>query len=88
MNASEFDNLIAGWYWTGTENDYNPDGAWDYDLGDGFQDIYNKVAFNDYGLAVRSGDVSAVPIPGGIYLLGSGLIGLVSISRRKQGNRR
>ena len=32
--------------------------------------------------------VSVVPLPGGIYLLGSGLIGLASLRRRKQGNRR
>jgi hypothetical protein len=38
----------------------------------------------DYALAVRPGEVSAVPVPSAILLLGSGLLGL-GASRRAQG---
>ena len=34
--------------------------------------------------AVHSGDVSAVPIPGAVWLFGSGLIGLLGLARRKR----
>ena len=40
-----------------------------------------------WGLAVRSGEVSMVPILGAVWLLGSGLAGLAGIARsRKKGN--
>ena len=34
---------------------------------------------------VSYSQVSAVPVPAAVWLLGSGLVGLVGISRRKQG---
>jgi len=42
---------------------------------------------NEYGLAVRSGQVSDVPVPGAIWLLGSGLADVVAFGRRRKGNR-
>lgn len=35
--------------------------------------------------AVRDGDVAAVPLPGAVWLFGSGLLGLVGLARRKAG---
>ncbi len=89
LNASEFDNLIADyWYWSGTIKAAYPDHAWSFIMANGLQTggVVDGDRLN--GLAVRSGDVSVVPIPGGICLLGTGLIGLASLGRRKQGNRR
>ena len=34
--------------------------------------------------AVRSGDVSPVPVPAAVWLFGAGLIGLIGVSRRKK----
>jgi hypothetical protein len=53
------------------------------------------VAFNSFeiadpdgsayqGVITNSGTISAVPIPGSILLLGSGLVGLIGIARRKR----
>ena len=48
----------------------------------GRQNTYSKTN-NLYAWAVRSGDVSAVPVPAAIWLFGSGLLGITGIARRK-----
>jgi hypothetical protein len=37
-----------------------------------------------WALGVHPGDVSAVPVPGAVWLLGSGLLGLIGIRRRRE----
>ena len=83
LNAEEFNNLIASWYWSGTEYAGNPGSAWLFDMNSGGQNYYGEVNVVD-GLAVRNGQVSAVPVPGAIWLLGSGLTGLVVARRKKK----
>lgn len=51
---------------------------------DGFQDIGLGVSIDMSVWAVRSGDVSAVPVPAAVWLFGSGLIGLIGVARRKK----
>ncbi|MBU4260754.1 MAG: PEP-CTERM sorting domain-containing protein [Proteobacteria bacterium] len=87
LNASNFDNLIASWYWSGTEHVIKTDNyAWLFHMLYGNQD-YDNQDKERYGLAVRSGQVSAVPVPGAIWLLGSGLTGLAALSRRRRESR-
>jgi len=86
LNATSFDNLIAFCYWSGAEDAGNPGDAWHFDLDDGVQGGHYEGG-SCYGLAVRSGQVSAVPIPGAIWLLGSGLAGVVALGKRRKGNR-
>jgi len=86
QNTGDFDNLIACWCWSGKEY-VDPDSVWGFWMDRGHQSVTGK-SYHRYGLAVRSGQVSTVPLPGAIYLFGSGLIGLASLKRRKQGNRR
>jgi hypothetical protein len=38
-------------------------------------------------MAIREANVSAVPVPGAVWLLGSGLIVLLGIRRPRNGNR-
>ncbi len=84
QNTGDFDNLTASWYWSGTEYADSTDFAWYFYMDDGYQSITHK---NNpgYGLAVRSGQVSAssVPEPGTVFLLGLGLLGFSGLSRRK-----
>ncbi len=87
LNASNFDNLITSWYWSGTEHVIKTDNyAWFFHMLYGNQDYDNK-SKERYGLAVRSGQVSVVPVPGAIWLLGSGLTGLAALSRRRRESR-
>ena len=84
-NTGDFDNLNAYWHWSGTEYADGLAGAWYFDVDNGVQgDDYEDC--NGYGLAVRSGKVSAVPVPGAIWLFGSGMAGMVALGRRRKGN--
>jgi len=85
-NTGDFANLIESWYWSGTGYADNPDYAWDFSMPKGPQNRHYK-QLDGCGLAVRSGQVSAVPIPAAIWLLGSGLTGLAALGRRRKGNR-
>ncbi|MBU1053370.1 MAG: DUF1566 domain-containing protein [Proteobacteria bacterium] len=78
-DTSPFDNLQANEYWSGTTEDSLSAWYFNFYYG-GLQGTVAKW-YGDYALAVRPGEVSAVPIPGAIWLLGSGLIGLVGVKR-------
>lgn len=82
---SLFSNVqVDGNYWTGTEYAPNPAGsAWIFGFLYGGQDADYKSA-NLHALVVRSGDVVAVPLPAAAWLLGSGLLGLFGLIRRRK----
>ena len=85
-NTGDFDNFLADGYWSGTEYSPGTDGAWFFLFGYG--DQYGVGKHNSgYALAVLPGDVSAVPIPGAVWLLGSAMAGLgwLKRSRRRHG---
>ena len=84
LNNSVFNNLFAGRYWTSTEAAPIPDSAWLFYMDLGTQ-YYAPKHLGPYGLAVRSGQVTtATPIPGAVWLLGSGIVGLVGLRRKKK----
>ena len=77
-----FTNVQSNPYWSGTEYAPVTDGAWVFNFSIGFQ----SNGFKDssiYALAVRSGDVAAVPVPAAVWLFGSALAGLGWMRRRK-----
>ena len=87
QNTGDFNHLIAFRYWSSTECAYNTNLAWMLNMGDSYQGNGVKNTIEAYGLALRSGQVSStapVPVPPTIFLLGSGLLGLIGIKARKK----
>ena len=82
-NTGPFSNVQLGTYWTAAEYAFDTLYAWAFVMHDGYQDYTNK-PFIYAAWAVRSGDVSAVPVPAAVWLFGSGLLGLIGVVRRKK----
>ena len=82
-NTGPFTNFQSGYYWSGTEYAPYPSFAWYFFPNDGFQG-YNYKAVGFYSLAVRPGDVPAVPEAGTYALMLAGL-GLVGWRARRRG---
>jgi len=85
INASSMDvfsNVQSYHYWTDHTQTGDPGNAYAFGFNSsngGSQRLYDKTATLN-AWAVREGDV--VPIPGAVWLLGSGVIGLVVVRRR------
>jgi hypothetical protein len=84
IKTGDFDYLVNSGYWSGTGYATNPTYAWYFSMFNGYQGGGNKSGSGGYGLAVRSGQVSTVPVPGAFWLLSSGLIGLAGLSRKRR----
>jgi len=87
-NTLPFYNFRRFDYWLGLDyaiiGSDGGDHAWHIDMHSGRQLSDNKLDYKNV-LAVIEGDISAVPVPAAVWLFGSGLLGLVAVSRRKSG---
>ena len=80
-NYNLFSNVQSYVYWSSSEYAPDPNYAWDFGTGGGYQDFSGK--YNQfYAWAVRPGDVAAVPVPGAFWLFGSVMVGLMGLKRR------
>lgn len=70
-------------YWSGTGYEFVPEMAWSFGVYYGDQSVIYKTG-PAYALAVRSGDVTSVPVPAAAWLLGSGILGLAGVARRQR----
>jgi hypothetical protein len=80
-NTATFNNEQAAVYWSGTEYAPPPLYAWYFLTSGGTQHLSAKL-YHYYAWAVSPGQVPAVPVPGAVWLMGSGLLGLLSLKRR------
>jgi len=81
-----FFNIEPTLYFSGTEVDASHAYMFSFDGSGGLsgqQHTASKTG-NIFVMAVRSGGVSAVPVPAAVWLFGSGLLGLIGIARRKK----
>lgn len=79
-NTANFTNEQDFPYWLGTEYAPDPNKAWYITQGYLDIDFGKTTQFNAW--AVSPGQVSAVPVPSAVWLMGSGLLGLISLKRR------
>jgi hypothetical protein len=82
-NVGPFINFRSDFYWSGTEYAPNPSGAWVFFTSYGSQGSIDKTV-NFYALAVRPGDVAAVPEAETYALMLAGL-GLIGWRARRRG---
>jgi hypothetical protein len=85
QNTGPFSNLTADDNWSGTVFSDDTSDAWIFLFVNGWQGPTPKSASFMGALAVLPGQVSGpgiVPIPGAVWLLGSGLIALVGLRKK------
>ena len=82
-NTANFENLQSP-YWSGSEYAPGSGFAWFF-IGTGQQGAA-ALTSGSYAWAVHSGDIGSavVPIPAAVWLMGSSLLGLIGITRRKK----
>lgn len=81
-DVGPFTNTQSSTYWSGTENAPDRNFAWDFYTDRGLQNASGK-GNQFYAWAITPGQVAAVPVPGAVWLFGSGLLGLRGLKRRK-----
>ncbi len=84
-NTGPFKNLQSYYYWSGTEYAPGLGFAWYFGTNYGYEGANDKNGYL-FALAVRPGDVAAVPEPGMVALLLSGLAGVMVMRRRPVGS--
>jgi hypothetical protein len=85
-NTGEFENLTEDYYWSAMERYYWAiNNAWAFNTEFGAQAVWPFLG-TESAIAVISGNVnvSAVPVPGAIWLLGSGLAALMGKGLRRK----
>ena len=81
-NPGPFSNVDPLRYWAGTGLEGDSSRAWFHTFNFGVSGTNLKTS-QDPAWAVHAGNVSAIPVPATLWLLGSGLLGLAGMAGRK-----
>jgi hypothetical protein len=81
-NYDLFTGIQSFDHWSGTEFAPDTTRAWDFVFDFGWQDQFIGKFGELNAWAVYDGDIGAVPTPPAIWLFGSGLLGLIGLSKR------
>jgi hypothetical protein len=79
-DSAWFSNEQARDYWFDKEYASIPGTAWVFDANFGLQAITAKTSLN-YAWAISPGQLNAVPLPGAVWLFGTGMLGLLGLKR-------
>lgn len=82
-NTGPFINMQSRVYWFGLDFAPAPPRAWTFDAWDGWQDPFALQENLLNAMAVRPGDVAAIPEPGTWAMLTLGLTALLAVRRRR-----
>lgn len=82
-NTPFFNNVQDYAYWSGMEYAQNPDEAWTFVTQRGFPYHYGKLNQNYAWAVINPGQVAAVPVAASVWLMGSGLLGLLGLKRTR-----
>lgn len=82
-NTGLFNNLQSFVYWSGVELASDAAKAWSFNNQEGLQNFDSKGA-QFFAWAVRSGDITPVPVPAAIWLFVSGFVGLFGFRQQQQ----
>ena len=82
--SGPFTNRQSFIYWSSTEFAPDSNYAHSFLFRFGGANRWDPKDSDVFAWAVHSGNVGAVPVPGAVWLFGSGLIGLIGIARHKK----
>lgn len=83
-NPGLFTNFMAQISWSETEVAPSLQAVFLFKFFDGVQTATPNRNIETHVFAVHAGDIGAIPIPATVWLFGTGLIGLLGFSKRKQ----
>jgi len=81
-DPAPFTSLLQGWYWSGTELAIDQSQAWRFQTDLGYQ-YWDLKDYTYFALAVRPGQLEAVPEPYEWAAISFGVLGLVFAAKRR-----
>ena len=82
-SVGPFSNVQSNSYWSGTEYAPISKSAWHFGTWVGYQ-LPEQKDLHMFVWAITPGQVAAVPLPSAVWMMGTGLLGLLGLNRRNK----